>query len=55
MDSRVTAVRSGTGGVCTIIMLLIVGAFSYLKLLNLIYQKDIYLAQAPEYNFFDAN
>ena len=53
MDRKVTTVSSNVGALCTLPMLLIVGAFSYLKLNNLIYQRDIYLTSMPQEYFFD--
>ena len=53
MDRNVLAVRSTTGAFCTLIMFMLVGAFSLLKLNNLVYQRDIYLTNMPEDNYFD--
>ena len=53
MDRNVAAVRSVTGFVFTVLMFTVVGAFSYLKLNNLIYNKDILLSRSPTENFYD--
>ncbi len=53
MNRNVAAVRSVTGFVFTVLMFTVVGAFTYLKLNNLIYNKDILLSRSPTENFYD--
>ena len=53
IDRSVSNVRSITGFACTVLMFTIVGAFSYLKINNLIYKNDIVLSRSPSENFYD--
>ncbi len=53
MDRNVSSVKSITGFACTILMFTIVGAFSYLKVSNLIFNNDIVLSRSPSENYYD--